>query len=468
MPHHRRTQAVGRAVLLGLGVVACGALSIRLLVSTPNNRGTLGIFFAVLLLVLVVATLVATARIPRPTVPRLPNAEDPSERLLLRRLSAAKWETAHLQAGTAIVNRENLDRTFIQTPTVTSVTSSPLGLVMEVKTVPGQSPKNLANRLDNLASALSVPLRLHAVGASTVEITAQFREPLNDSITVDQFSPLDLDTMAVNIGVVESGEPWRWGFRGHGGSVVGGIPGSGKTSTMAQVAGPLLLSPYVVVDVIDGKGGWDWAWAAPLCRTFCREDEDLAVMAGVIRNFRQGMQERLRAETSGASNWWNRDRSTEEPFHVLFYDECQTGLSMLGRKGEEKALVEQMIADLEVITKKGRSAGYHVVLMTQKPTSDSIPTRIRDQAGIRVAFRVLTREAEQSILAEAPETEDDPRRATSIPDTRLGGAVLDFGDRRFAARAWYLPEQRAAELINQANSTETETEPEVRTHESVA
>ncbi len=58
--------------------------------------------------------------------------------------------------------------------------------------------------------------------------------------------------------------------------------------------------------------------------------------------------------------------------------------------------------------KKGRGAGIQVILATQKSTTDAVPSAIRDQCGIRICFRVMTRDAVESALGVLPEGATSP------------------------------------------------------------
>lgn len=94
------------------------------------------------------------------------------------------------------------------------------------------------------------------------------------------------------------------------------------------------------------------------------------------------------------------------------------------------------------IVRKGRSAGWCVMLLTQKPTADSIPTNIRDNCVVRFALRVITREAAEAVLGMIPDNDPKP---TEIPSKRCGGAVGHTMSIRFD----YLPVTEVANALEE-------------------
>ena len=100
-------------------------------------------------------------------------------------------------------------------------------------------------------------------------------------------------------------------------------------------------------------------------------------------------------------------------------DEVQTFLDVKGAGKQDKEKITAIIADL---IKKGRSAGIFLILATQKPTADAIPTSIRDNIGIRACFHVATREAEQAVLGYP--AENTLSLAYTIPADNPGQAVV--------------------------------------------
>lgn len=452
LPSQRRRNAIMKvSILMTLTILATYIASV-IIENTDSNPNTLKMILAVPVLALLIWTIVSL-RLPRRSVTKMPKREERRERVIVRRLAPRRWETAVREANLAIEDRSNLDRVLVHTPRITGVTPVPLGLALTVEAIPGQAPDDIRKRIPQLASALSVPLVFRAVGARTVECTAKLWEPLAKVIKTPDFPNLDIDRMALQYGIREDGEPAVWEYANKGGAVAGGEPGAGKTSFATMAVGPLLRSSYSEVHILDGKGGQDWNWAMPEANFYSSEVRDLTVAVEHVEGLVNRMRDLAANVPEGEeSNFWNRPRTEEQPFVLLVVDECQVYFNAKGLKGTAKELVDRFTSAIELLVRLGRSVGFFVFLMTQKPTSDSIPTSIRDNVGPRICFRVNTLQAETAVLGETPSALEDPARATQIPETQPGRAVIAQGPRRLHVRVAYLPETTAAQNIKEMAS----------------
>ena len=262
-------------------------------------------------------------------------------------------------------------------------------------------------------------------------------------------STLDLLPMSADgvlrVGLFEDGSPAELTLRNQSGVVVGGVPGSGKTAGMTVVA-LALLRAGAHLRIIDGKGGDDWGWCAPAATNFARDDIDS--VHEMLLSIQTAMRRRLASMRTdyGASNYWNVPAAERPPLEVVIIDECQTffdAKSVLGDK-EAKQKAAEITAIATDLVKKGRSAGYLVFVMTQKPTADSIPTALRDNCGVRICFRVATIEAAKAVLGDVPDGSPSP---VDIPRSRVGGAVIGRDDGTLAmCRFAYIAENDATRI----------------------
>lgn len=255
---------------------------------------------------------------------------------------------------------------------------------------------------------------------------------VNDPLDKDQFrdapGELDPETMSVECAVDSMGNTMRLKFGDSSGMVVGGIPGSGKTAGVTAFATSLALSKYVNLSIIDGKGGEDWTAYAPAADAYIRGDEDLEPIAEYVEKKHDEMLRRLENQKKllGHSNFWkvsaDKRLNAGLKFELLIVDECQGLFEKTGRDKEEQAFQGRIQKALSSMVKRGRSAGFFVIFMTQKPTAESLPTGIRDNCGLRIAFRLTTPEAEKAVLGSNGDGLGST--ALGIPDGRRGGAVL--------------------------------------------
>jgi S-DNA-T family DNA segregation ATPase FtsK/SpoIIIE len=196
--------------------------------------------------------------------------------------------------------------------------------------------------------------------------------------------------------------------------LVGAIPRQGKTFAARLAAAGLILDPYTRLYVYDGKGGKDWRAAEAISHRFVCGDEP-----GQIEAVRDGLAE-LVAETqarfarmstlddevcpeSKITPAISRDRRLDMPITAVIIDEVQVYLedSTKVEVGGRKTTMGTYIADLlTYLAKKGPAAGIIVIVATQRPDSNTIPSRLRAVLGSRFALRVMDWRDSNIILGE--------------------------------------------------------------------
>lgn len=326
--------------------------------------------------------------------------------------------------------------------------------VFVTQAIPGVSVSTVVDKARAFMDVFNaVRVKADQLGGGALQLVFYRTDPLDAPQTRATPANLDPAKMCVTCAVNSDGDDVALTFGDSSGMVVGGIPGSGKTAGVTSFLLPLALSPHVDLSVIDGKGGQDWESYGPKCSTYIRGDEDLTPIVEFLASFHAEMLDRLdsQRERLGTSNFWNasvdiRD-AAREPFKLLVIDECQGIFEGAGRSKEEKEQLGQILRYCSAVVKRGRSAGFFIIFITQKPTSEALPTAIRDNAGLRIAFRLTTTAAESAVLGATPEDPDSPR-ALSIPSSRKGGAVLatDTGRVEYV-RFYYIPEDVQENLL---------------------
>lgn len=268
-------------------------------------------------------------------------------------------------------------------------------------------------------------------------------QPKSGRSTTFRLRPFDPESGRIAVGKLVDGRDAVLNIGDTSGVVIGGVPGSGKTAGMMTIVLALHLSGRCRIHVIDGKGGDDWSWIQPFAASFVRDDID-----SVHENLLELDKEmRLRLSSMrrdyGGSNYWNLAIDKRPPLEVIIIDECQTffdAKGILGGKAAKDKAVEITAAAIDIV-KKGRSAGYVLFALTQKPTTDSLPSSLRDNCGVRICFRVTTTEAARAVLGTMPEGSPSP---VDIPQLRRGGAVIGLEDgTAVMCRFAYIPEKMA-------------------------
>lgn len=302
-----------------------------------------------------------------------------------------------------------------------------------------------------------------------VQMTFYLIDPLDEPVILEEPGSFDAEKMQVECAVNSFGETQSITFGDSSGMVVGGIPGSGKTAGLTSFLLPMALSEHVELSIIDGKGGTDWSSYESVAANFIAGDEELEPIRDFLKEFHEEMITRVQTQKSllGESNFWNvtADERLKAglKFKLLVIDECQGVFEKAGRSKEEKELLEEIFRYLSAVVKRGRSAGFFAVFITQKPTAEALPTAIRDNAGLRIAFRLQTTQAESAVLGVSAADGLDMPRATDIPADRKGGAVLGTDTGTYEqVRFFYIPEKQQERLLNLGQDEQSLGELEVQ------
>jgi S-DNA-T family DNA segregation ATPase FtsK/SpoIIIE len=183
---------------------------------------------------------------------------------------------------------------------------------------------------------------------------------------------------------------------------VAGLPGYGKTSLILSLLWQLAGTGAVQFNFIDGKGGGDYMdWRD---RAWQHCGDELEHAAGILEDTHGLMRRRLLevAAGGGSKNWWHQGPTPEHPLIVTVIDECHTFFDLDAVKGDKEAeghvrMARTMTSQL---VRKGRSVLFLTILITQKQTSDAIPTAIRDNCTLGFSFAVKTKDAAVAGLGE--------------------------------------------------------------------
>ena len=250
-------------------------------------------------------------------------------------------------------------------------------------------------------------------------------DPLEEDQTIYEPLPLDEEAMKVVCAVDSVGEQQAVSFKNVSGMTVAGVPGSGKTAGLTSFLLPVALSEDVELNIIDGKGGHDWAAYKPICGYYSNDDENLEALRDYLLSAVEDMRERVQTnpEKLGVANFWSASieqrRAAGLKHKIIVIDECQNFFEKRTNK-EENALIQEIVRLATSLVKKGRSAGITLIATTQKPTADSLPTGLRDNCALKICFRVTTKEAQKAALGDVDL--DDSNNAPSIK--KAGGAII--------------------------------------------
>ncbi|QIZ37875.1 FtsK/SpoIIIE domain-containing protein [Saccharopolyspora sp. ASAGF58] len=223
--------------------------------------------------------------------------------------------------------------------------------------------------------------------------------------------------------------------------VVGAIPRQGKTCASRLPAAGLILDPYTQLYVFDGKGGKDWQAAEAVAHRYVCGDEQ--EHAEAVQDYLVELVAEVQARFSRMSTLddeicpeskitpdISRDRDLGMPITAVIIDEVQVYLENPTRLEIEgkKATLGAYIADLlTYLARKGPAVGIVVILATQRPDSNTIPSRLRAVLGSRFALRVMDWRDSNIVLGEQMNTRGFDA-STLLPSHKGVGILRPDGD----------------------------------------
>ncbi|MEV0054313.1 cell division protein FtsK [Saccharopolyspora shandongensis] len=223
--------------------------------------------------------------------------------------------------------------------------------------------------------------------------------------------------------------------------VVGAIPRQGKTCASRLPAAGLILDPYTQLYVFDGKGGKDWQAAEAVAHRYvCGDEQEHAeAVRGYLVELVAEVQARFaRMSTlddeicpeSKITPQVSRDRDLGMPITTVIIDEVQVYLENLTRveiAGKKTTLGTYLADLLTYLARKGPAVGIVVILATQRPDSNTIPSRLRAVLGSRFALRVMDWRDSNIVLGEQMNTRGFDA-STLLPSHKGVGILRPDGD----------------------------------------
>lgn len=404
-----------------------------------------------------------SARVADSLYPEVRNSYGP----LLARLRSEQWwqkltvaagvadksTEPHLWQGQYTSGKETV--TTYTVPSIHSIRVAADGLRIRISPQFGVT----AERWRKVLPELRVAFKAAGAPASEMTITEDRGGGvvlrLNDSDPLEGVVPetgcWDDDKMRSLLGIDSQGREVWINWSNTSGMVVGGLAGSGKTASMLPAFRH--FEGNAELYIFDGKAQRD---LHPL-RHICRVYDNSGDIAGPLKTLQ--MLERLRVlrgdaiyEKLGAANFWHLNREQRrqlgmKPIFVIL-DECQVWLKL--SKNKDTAKIQAAILEaVENLIRMGRSAGIVVVITTQRPSAVSIPTDVRDNAQLKLCFKVTDSTMATMVLGSAPQGALDP---AAIPAGKKGRFVMDTeGAGMVLGQAGYIKPDELESLL--ANSS---------------
>lgn len=236
--------------------------------------------------------------------------------------------------------------------------------------------------------------------------------------------------------------------------LVGGIPGSGKTSAALALALGVALDPSAQLWVYELKGSGDLGSVRPVCHRYVSGDDDEDVEA-TVRGLRSAITEMKRRKTFvqglpveevPEGRKVTRQLAAKYPGKnldpvVLIVDEAQELFSHEDHGKEAEVLCKKLI-------KKARAYGIILILLTQDPDAASLPPTVSRNAGTRLCLAVMDWRANNNVLGTGAYARG--LRATDISAAEVGTGILAKQRDHWTLRCAHILQTEAEEVGKRA------------------
>ncbi|NNN08384.1 MAG: hypothetical protein HKL85_04220 [Acidimicrobiaceae bacterium] len=291
---------------------------------------------------------------------------------------------------------------------VTAVTETALGHAIELELQPNNSVVRVGMMADQLAVAFGIArVRVLADPLYSHRVTVLLDQQL--SIGSVPYQPehnpvgLPLNPLrAMPIGLDDNGDEVAASFYGQS-ILIGGNPGSGKSVAMRVILAGLAASRNVCLVGIDPKHAELSMWRPRFTQLVL--GNEVEPTASLLTELLAEVQRR--AEYLATAQTATLQPTNEHPWIVLVIDEW----AELGAAGDAKQRTH-IEALLRRYLSLGRAVGCTALLITQRPTSDSVNPGTRALTTHRFALKCGDRYQAEAILGVG----------TYVPDQLVSGA----------------------------------------------
>lgn len=237
--------------------------------------------------------------------------------------------------------------------------------------------------------------------------------------------------------------------------LIGSLPGGGKSAALRVLACAAVLDPYAEVRIFEHKGTKDFGPLEKCCHRYANgvADEEIEQTLISLREVVRDLERRA-AVIAKLPREMAPDRKVTPALAkraglglhplVMIVDECQEVFSHPEYGGEAGKLAEKII-------RRGRALGVILILATQRPDKDSLPTGVSANAGIRFCLRVMGQTENDMILGTSA-YKNGIRATTLSPSERGVGYLVGVGDAATVLRTYYLDGPASEPIADRAHA----------------
>lgn len=319
---------------------------------------------------------------PRPRLSTFDN----DQRRLVRRLRKNWVETCRR----ANLSRElgRIDHVRVEVPKVKSTKPVPLGVEVQVRTIPGQAAEEICAASNRLGSAFGLPVRASIVDPMTVCLTAVLHDPLQGMRDARSST-----TTRIVIGRCDDGTEAVVDLADPSHIAIQGMTRAGKSALLYTVLGQAVASDAVHISGIDPNR----VLLGPLAEAPGADPSDFvlgpdpAAALKFLDNACREMDKRAHLLTDlGIAA--HEDFDHDFPVRVVVLEEY-AGLLRLAAAHDEGQKVADRVAPkirqrMGRLVSEGAKSGMRVVLITQRMDASTVDGDSRGQFGTRITMGV--------------------------------------------------------------------------------
>ncbi|MFC5996266.1 FtsK/SpoIIIE domain-containing protein [Pseudonocardia hispaniensis] len=239
-------------------------------------------------------------------------------------------------------------------------------------------------------------------------------------------------------------------------ALIGSLPGGGKTSAVRVLALAAALDPHAEIRVAEHKGSGDLSALERVAHRYVSGPADEAIAATVesLRELHGELQRRAEVIATLPRQLVPDAKVTPElagrrslrlwPI-VQIIDEAQEVFAHPEHGDEAGRLAEKII-------KRGRALGIILVLATQRPDKDSLPTGVSANVGVRFCLRVMG-QVENDMILGTSAYRNGVRATLLTPRDKGIGYLVGAADEPLVVRTYYVDRLAAERITERARVT---------------
>ena len=288
---------------------------------------------------------------------------------------------------------------------------------------------------EKIQSALDLTILDVQYGQDNQHIQVTAAPPASTLPSMIVWTParLPLERYVLALGEDCAGRQVTWDLR-QGHAILAGMTGSGKSVALRCLLYQCIAwgAEPIIVDLKGGVGFSRWARE---CRVITSIEALLPVLDELSAEMAHREEMLSKHYYQDVDEYNQRPRAHRMGHIVLAVDEAAELFDKTGADKVHIAMIEQAEQQITSIARKGRTAGIHLLLSTQRPDANTLPPQIK--ANISFAACGMANEVLSKIVL------DSTAAADLIPRGAQGRFVISQGADTYAiVQAYYFDEWR--------------------------